>query len=107
MRFLVGFSWFCVDECLKALHHSENMPSTLMVSLGRKKLGQHFPMKCSKIGHSYEAFTYLFGRNIAIRLLPANKYSPVDLSLKLAVTGNLSVGASQIASTTEVQHTNL
>ena len=42
-------------------------------------------MHCSKIGHTYEAFTYLFGRNVFIRLLSANKTS-ADL-LKLAITG--------------------
>ena len=33
------------------------------------------PMNCSKIGHSYEAFTYLFGRDILICLLSAKEFS--------------------------------
>ena len=57
--------------------------------------GQHFPMNCSKIGHSYQgdrtpcSYTIqwmkhlVFGQN----LLLANKNSYVDL-LKWAVTGN-------------------
>ena len=49
------------------------------------------PLNLSKIGHLHmnEAFAYLFGRNIFIRLLSANKISPVDL-LKLAITGNFT-----------------
>ena len=50
-------------------------------------IGQPFPMNGSKTGHSYEAFTYLFGQNIFILLLSANKNSPVDLS-KFVITGN-------------------
>ena len=45
----------------------------------QETIGQHFPMYCSKIGHSYEAFTYLFSQNIFIHLLTAKKNSPVDL----------------------------
>ena len=41
----------------------------------------------TQMGHSYEAFTYLFGRNIFIHLLSANNNFPIDL-LKLAITGN-------------------
>ena len=41
--------------------------------LSEQKNGQHSPMNCSKIGNSYEAFTHLFGRNISIYLLSANK----------------------------------
>ena len=52
----------------------------------QETIGQHFPTYCSKIGHSYEAFTYLFSQNIFIRLLTAKKNSGVDLS-KLAMTG--------------------
>ena len=49
------------------------------------------PLNLAKIGHLHmnEAFAYLFGRNIFIRLLSANKISPVDL-LKLAITGNFT-----------------
>ena len=46
----------------------------------QETIGQHFPMNCPKIGHSYEAFTYLLGRNIFTRLFSANKNSPADLS---------------------------
>ena len=56
-----------------------------MVCLDMKEpIGQHFPMNCSKIGHSYEAFTYLFSRNTFIRLFRQTKNSSVDL-MKLAV----------------------
>ena len=44
-------------------------------------------MNCSKTGHSYEAFTYLFGHNIFLLLLSAKKNSPVDLS-NFVITGN-------------------
>ena len=49
-------------------------------------------MNCSKIGHSYEAFKYLFERNILLRLLSANKNSPVYV-LKLVglITGNFGL----------------
>ena len=54
-------------------------------------------MNSSKIGHSYEAFTYLFGQNIFIQglecfihLLSANNNFPIDL-LKLAITGNFGL----------------
>ena len=52
----------------------------------QETLEQHFvPHELFQVcGHSYEAFTYLFGRNIVIRLLSANKNSPVDL-LKWAI----------------------
>ena len=43
--------------------------STLMVHLGEKKL----PMNCSKIGHSYEAYTYLFRLNIRLHSSSLNK----------------------------------
>ena len=56
-----------------------------MVCLDMKEtIGQHFPMNCSNIGHSYEAFTYLFSRNTFIRLSRQTKNSSVDL-MKLAV----------------------
>ena len=42
-------------------------------------------MNGSKTGHTYEAFTYLFGQNVFIRLLSANKNS-ADL-YKLAILG--------------------
>ena len=69
---LVGF----VLCYLKASHHHWEMP----------QLWQHFPMNCSKIGHSYEAFTYRFDRNIFIRLLSENKNS-AEYLWKLAITG--------------------
>ena len=52
---LIGFP-LCY---LKAVNHWKNA-STLMVCLGKNQLdnGQHFPMNCSNIGHSCEAFTY-------------------------------------------------
>ena len=40
---------------------------------GQEKIGQHFPMYCSKIGHSYEAFTCLFCRDIFICFLSATE----------------------------------
>ena len=46
----------------------------------QETIGQHFSMNCPKIGHSYQAFTYLFGRNIFTRLLSAYRSSHVDLS---------------------------
>ena len=58
MSFLVGFVLFkgtsSLETCLN------------LVGLTRQEtIEQHFPMsRCSKIGHSYEAFTYLFGQNI-------------------------------------------
>ena len=61
-----------------------------MVCLDMKeKIGQHIPMNCLKIGHSYKAFTYLFGQNTFIRLSfirhsRLTKNSSVDL-MKLAV----------------------
>ena len=48
---------------------------------GQEKIWQHILMSCSKIGHSNEAFTYLFGQYIFIHLLSANNM------LKYAVTG--------------------
>ena len=42
-------------------------------------IGQHFPMNCSKIGHSFKAFTYLFGQCIFICLHAAHKNSLADL----------------------------
>ena len=47
-------------------------------------------MNRSEIGHSYEAFTYVFGLNIFIYLLSANKNSPVGIS-KLAITVNIGL----------------
>ena len=61
---------------LKASHHHWEMP----------QLWQHFPMNCSKIGHSYEAFTYPFDRNIFIRLPSENKNS-AEYLWKLAIMG--------------------
>ena len=37
------------------------------------------PLDCSKICHSYEAFTYLFGQNIFMSLPSANKDYLVNL----------------------------
>ena len=54
---------------------------------GQEEIGQHFHINCSKIAHSYEAFTYQFGRNNYTPLLSANKNYSADL-LKLGVTGN-------------------
>ena len=47
-------------------------------------------MVCFKIGHSYEAFPYLFGRNIPLCLLYANGNSSADL-VKYRVIGNLGL----------------
>ena len=52
----------------------EKNASTLMVCLGK-----NFPMNCSKNGHLYETFTNLFGWNIFMSLVTANKSSPGDL----------------------------
>ena len=49
----------------------------------KENIGQHFPVNCSDIGHSYEAFTYLFGRKSFIHDLSANKNYIVDLLRKL------------------------
>ena len=49
----------------------------------QENIRQHLPVNCSNIGHSYEAFTYLFGRKSFIHDLSANKYSIVDLLRKL------------------------
>ena len=65
------FGWFCV-ALFEDKSPSKNV-STLLS--GQETVGQHFPMNCSEIGHSYEAFTYLVGQNIFIRLLSANKNS--------------------------------
>ena len=48
--------------------------------------------KILQLGHSYETFMYLFGRNtcIYIRLLPANKNYPLDI-LKLVIKGNFGL----------------
>ena len=45
-----------------------------MVCLGTKKLGDASPWIGPKIGHSYEAFTYLFCRNISIRLSAKKRF---------------------------------
>ena len=52
----------------------------------QETLEQHFvPHELFQgCGHSNEAFTYLFGQKIFIRLLSANKNPPVDL-LKWAI----------------------
>ena len=66
-------------------------PSTLMVFLSNKQLGSTSPsivVHCSKIGHSYEAYTHLFGRNIFICLHSANKKCFVEL-WKLRNTGQV------------------
>ena len=77
MLFLVRFV-FC---CLRALHHWNECLKFDDLS-GQEIIRHHFPMYGFKIGHSYEAFTYLFCRNIFIRLLSASKISSVNL-LKL------------------------
>ena len=84
MSFLVDF----VLCCLKTRHTLKN-DLILMVCLGKRQLGST-PLNCFRIGHSYEAFTYLFGQNIFIHLLTANKNSPVDLQ-KLAITGKIRI----------------
>ena len=55
-----------------------------MNCIGKKQLGS------SKFGHSYEAFTYLFGLNTFMHHLSANENTPVDL-LKLAIMGNFGL----------------
>ena len=76
--FLVGFNWICVMlfEGSSPLKKCLNFDG-----LSRQEtIGQHFPMYCSTIGHSYEALAYLFGQNIFICLHAANKnYSSADL----------------------------
>ena len=79
------FGWFCVVlfENISPLRKCLSFDGLC----GQEKIGQHFPMNCSEFGHSYEAFTFLLGQNIAIHLLSANKDSSIDL-LKLPVTRN-------------------
>ena len=72
------FGWLCV-VLFEGKSPLQKMPQNDDLSR-QETIGQRFPMNCSKIGHSmYEAFTYLFGWNIFIRLLSANKNYPVDL----------------------------
>ena len=47
----------------------------------QETIGQHFPMSCSKIGHSCEAFTYLFGPNISFVFSQQRNSLPQDLQL--------------------------
>ena len=56
--------------------------------LSRQKNGQHFSMNNSKFGHSYEAFTNLFGRNTSFVFSQLNYR--VDL-FNLAITGNFGL----------------
>ena len=51
--------WFCVVffEVKSALKKRLNFDGLSI----QETIGQHFPMNCSKIGHTCEAFTYLFG----------------------------------------------
>ena len=87
--FWVGYVLCCLKQCLNFDGLS-----------WQEKVGQHFPMNCFKFGHSYEAFTYLFGRNIFIRRLSASKNCSVDL-LKLSGMGNF--GLSKILLTSFLQ----
>ena len=73
------YGWFL---CYVVWRHVTNEKLLNFDGLSRQEtLEQHFaPHELFQdCGHSYEAFTYLFGRNIFIRLLSANKNSLVDL----------------------------
>ena len=83
MSFLFGFVLFEGESMLKKCRNFDGLSR-------QETIGQHFPMKCSKIGHSYESFTYLFAGDNFIRHLSADKNSPVDL-WKLAVTGKFGL----------------
>ena len=74
-----------------------------MICLDKRKIAQHIPMNChsSKIGHSYEAFTYLFGRNIFIHLPSSNRNPSVDL-LKCEVSGSSSNNVLQVSEKWEI-----
>ena len=74
---LVG--WFCI--VLFEDNNSELKQQRLFFDgvSSQETVGQHFYMNCSKIGHSYEAFTCLFCQNIFIHLDSANKQSYVYL----------------------------
>ena len=60
-----------------------------MVCLDSKQLGST-SMNCSNMGHSYEGFAYLFGRNTSFLFSHQTKDSPVDL-LKLVTTKNFGL----------------
>ena len=67
--------------CLRASHPWKKCLNSDDLSR-QETIGQHFPKNCSKIGHPYEAITNLFGWNIFIPLLSANKTSHVDLKIR-------------------------
>ena len=82
-----SFGWFWLVLCCGVWRQVTNKKCLNFEGLSRQEtIGQRFSIHCSKIGHSNEALTYLFGWNIFISLLLANKHSPVDL-WKLAITG--------------------
>ena len=93
--FLDGFVLFC----LRALYHKER--PQLWWSIWAKTNWAALLKICSKIGHSYEAFTCLFCRNISTRLSSANRNSSANL-LKLGVTSN--VGKTQILLTRSIEN---
>ena len=63
---------FWLVLCCVVWRQVEKNVSTLMVCLGKRQL-------CSTCSNSYDALKYLFGKNIFICLLSANRNSPVDL----------------------------
>ena len=97
--FFVFFDWFLCCFVWRLFIIWRNA-STFHGLIERKEIGQHFPMNCSKIGHSYGAFTSVFGRNIFIRLLYANRKSSADL-LKHGVTGDLKITETLLARSIE------
>ena len=71
------FGWSCVVLFEGASSYKE-MPE-LSWSIWARKNWAALPLNCSKIGHSYEAFKYLFDGNISTPLLYAIKNSSADL----------------------------
>ena len=74
------YFWLVLFECSTSY---KEMPQ-LSWSIWARRIGPHSPMNCSKIGHSHESITYLFGQNISTPLLSA------DL-LKSGETGILGI----------------
>ena len=82
------FGWSCVVLFEGASSYKE-MPE-LSWSIWARKNWAALPLNCSKIGHSYEAFKYLFDGNISTPLLSAIKNSSADL-LNSGVTRNFRI----------------
>ena len=69
---LVGVKLFDGESSLKKCLSFDGL-------YGQETIWQNFPMNCSKIDHSYEAFKHQFGRNISVHLHSANNNSFADL----------------------------